>query len=426
MEQPKSASKKDKEAKAMSRLPFLFIITGIAGFIMYHVFSLLSLTGWLGDELRGPEGWFHAHLFVLGWATMLAMGAVYQLIHVILQTNIYSKVLGYCHYFLFSIGAAGMLIGFISADVIWIAGSATLALSGILLFGWNMTVTLFRASKWNPVTISAACACLYLVLTGLSGLLMGLDFAFGDWNGLHERLFGAHIWIGTLGWFGMLITGFSYKMLPMFYLSHDIPTRLQKAVIALWNAAVIIGAIAFLTGIQGSLLWFALLLITGALICYAAHLEQIQEKRHKSNPGPGIRWTVYVSRALTAYAIALLIYSAQSTELLLDSRVVLLTGWVYLGGWVSLTILGYASKIVPFLWWTHKYGKLAGRPGTPLMAGILREKKIKHGMLAMASFSLLLVSGILINLAEVMMIGGTLLSIVSILYIWNIALVFRR
>ncbi|MBB6023036.1 hypothetical protein HNR77_004136 [Paenibacillus sp. JGP012] len=410
----------------MSRLPFLFIITGIAGFIMYHVFSLLSLTGWLGDELRGPEGWFHAHLFVLGWATMLAMGAVYQLIHVILQTNIYSKVLGYCHYFLFSIGAAGMLIGFISADVIWIAGSATLALSGILLFGWNMTVTLFRASKWNPVTISAACACLYLVLTGLSGLLMGLDFAFGDWNGLHERLFGAHIWIGTLGWFGMLITGFSYKMLPMFYLSHDIPTRLQKAVIALWNAAVIIGAIAFLTGIQGSLLWFALLLITGALICYAAHLEQIQEKRHKSNPGPGIRWTVYVSRALTAYAIALLIYSAQSTELLLDSRVVLLTGWVYLGGWVSLTILGYASKIVPFLWWTHKYGKLAGRPGTPLMAGILREKKIKHGMLAMASFSLLLVSGILINLAEVMMIGGTLLSIVSILYIWNIALVFRR
>jgi hypothetical protein len=426
MEQPKSASKKGKEAKAMSRLPFLFIITGIAGFIMYHVFSLLSLTGWLGDELRGPEGWFHAHLFVLGWATMLAMGAVYQLIHVVLQTNIYSAVLGYCHYFLFSIGAAGMLIGFIRADVIWIAGSATLALSGILLFGFNMAVTLFRASKWNPVTISAACACLYLVLTGLSGLLMGLDFAFGDWNGLHERLFGAHIWIGTLGWFGMLITGFSYKMLPMFYLSHDIPIRLQKAVIALWNAAVITGAFAFLTGMQGSLLWFALLLITGALICYAAHLEQIQEKRHKSNPGPGIRWTVYVSRALTAYAIALLIYSAQGSELLLDSRVVLLTGWVYLGGWVSLTILGYASKIVPFLWWTHKYGKLAGRPGTPLMAGILSEKKIKHGMLAMVACSILLVSGILINLAEVMMFGGTLLSIVSILYIWNIALVFRR
>lgn len=426
MAQPKSELKKGKGAKAMSRLPFLFIITGIVGFVMYHAFSLLSLTGWLGDELRGPEGWFHAHLFVLGWATMLAMGAVYQLIHVILQTNIYSTVLGYCHYFLFTVGATGMLIGFIRTDVIWIAGSATLALSGILLFGLNMGITLYRASIWNPVTISAACACLYLVLTGLSGMLMGLNFAFGDWNGLHQRLFGAHIWMGTLGWFGMLITGFSYKMLPMFYLSHDFSIRLQKMILVLWNAAVITGVIAFLTGIQGGLLWFALLLLTGALICYVYHLEQIQEKRHKSNPGPGIRWTVYVSRALLVYSMALLIYSAQDVELLLDSRVVLLTGWVYLGGWVSLTILGYASKIVPFLWWTHKYGKLAGRPGTPLMAGMLSEKRINHGILAMVAASLLLVSGILINLAEVMMVGGTLLSMISIVYISNIALVFRR
>ncbi|WP_458462899.1 hypothetical protein [Paenibacillus sp.] len=410
----------------MSRLPFLFIITGIFGFVMYHAFSLLSLTGWLGDELRGPEGWFHAHLFVLGWATMLAMGAVYQLIHVILQSNIYSLVLGYCHYVLFSIGIMGMLYGFIRADVIWIASSATLALSGILLFGWNMAVTLFRASQWNPVTISAACACLYLVLTGLSGMLMGLNFAFGDWNVLHERLFGAHIWMGTLGWFGMLITGFSYKMLPMFYLSHDYSIRLQKVVLILWNAAVVTGVVAFLTGIKGGLLWLALLLLTAALLFYVYHLEQIQEKRHKSNPGPGIRWSVYVSRAFAAYAVALLIYSAQGTELLLHPRVVLLSGWVYLGGWVSLTILGYASKIVPFLWWTHKYGKQAGRPGTPLMAGMLSERSVNWGMLAMVAGSLLLVSGILINLAEVMMVGGTILSLVSIVYIANIALVFRR
>ncbi|MFC9709831.1 hypothetical protein ACFTRD_16965 [Paenibacillus sp. NPDC056933] len=410
----------------MSRLPFLFIITGIFGFVMYHAFSLLSLTGWLGDELRGPEGWFHAHLFVLGWATMLAMGAVYQLIHVILQSNIYSLFLGYCHYVLFTIGITGMLYSFIRGDVSWIAGSATLALLGILLFGWNMTVTLFRASQWNPVTISAACACLYLVLTGLSGMLMGLNFAFGDWNGLHERLFGAHIWMGTLGWFGMLITGFSYKMLPMFYLSHNYSIRLQKVVLILWNAAVITGVVAFLTGIKGGLLWFALLLLTAAILFYVYHLEQIQENRHKSNPGPGIRWSVYVSRALAVYAVALLIYSAQGIELLLHPRVVLLSGWVYLGGWVSLTILGYSSKIVPFLWWTHKYGKQAGRPGTPLMAGMLSERNVNWGMLAMVAGSLLLVSGILINVAEVMMVGGTILSLVSIVYIANIALVFRR
>ncbi|MMZ62326.1 hypothetical protein D1872_245310 [compost metagenome] len=111
---------------------------------------------------------------------------------------------------------------------------------------------------------------------------------------------------------------------------------------------------------------------------------------------------------------------------MLDSRVVLLAGWVYLGGWVSLTILGYASKIVPFLWWTHKYGKQAGRPGVPLMAGMLSENMVWRGMMAMAAASMLLVSGILLDLAEVMMVGGTLLSLISIAYMVNIAWVFKR
>jgi len=410
----------------MSRLPFWFIVTGILGFIAYHAFSLLSLTGWLGDELRGPEGWFHAHLFVLGWATMLAMGAVYQLIHVILQSDIYSTRLGYIHYVMFSIGVIGMLYGFVRADVRWLAGFATCALIGILLFGWNMAVTLYKASLWNPITVSTACACLYLVLTGLTGMLMGLNFAFGQWNGLHERIFGAHIWMGTTGWFGMLITGFSYKMLPMFYLSHHYPVRLQKVVLLLWNAAVITGVTAFLTDHKEGLLWLALLLLTAGMLVYVYHLEQIQEKRHKNNPGPGIRWSVYVSRALAAFMVALLIYASQGPELLLHPRVVLLAGWLYLGGWVSLTILGYASKIVPFLWWTHKYGKQAGKPGTPLMAGMLSQRHVNWGLIAMVASSLLLVSGVLINLAEVMMVGGTLLSVFSMAYIFMIARVFKH
>ncbi|WKL02591.1 hypothetical protein Q0F98_01025 [Paenibacillus amylolyticus] len=87
--------------------------------------------------------------------------------------------------------------------------------------------------------------------------------------------------MGTLGWFGMLITGFSYKMLPMFYLSHDYSIRLQKWSWFCGNAAVVTGVVAFLTGIKGGLLWLALLLLTAALLFYVYHLEQIQEKRHK-------------------------------------------------------------------------------------------------------------------------------------------------
>src|SRR5690606_34188081 len=144
---------------------------------------------WMNEGLRGPTGWFHVHLFVLGWASMLAMGAVYQLINVILQSQLYSTKLGYVHYVLFTIGLTGLLFGFHQGNTAWIAGFAVITLTGILLFAWNIFVTLFRASQWNPITLSAAFAVLYLVLTGLSGMAMGINLALGDWDDLHQRLF---------------------------------------------------------------------------------------------------------------------------------------------------------------------------------------------------------------------------------------------
>lgn len=316
----------------MSRLPFLFIITGIIGFMFFQAASLSSLSGWLGEDLRGPNGWFHVHLFVLGWATMLAMGAVYQLINVILQSSIYSERLGYVHYALFTVGLSGLLYGFARGDTRLIAVFAVLALAGILLFAWNMFATLFRASKWNAITISAACSVLYLALTGLSGMAMGLNFATSLWPNAHESLFGAHIWLGTIGWFGLLITGFSYKMLPMFYLAHHYPTRLQSVVLILWNAAVLVGVFSFLLNASVWFKWCALLLLATAVVLYNIHLLQIRKNRHKRNPGSGIRWSIYGSQAFACLMIGMMIYTFVYPERLLHAASIAVAGWSYLGG----------------------------------------------------------------------------------------------
>lgn len=410
----------------MSRLPFLFIITGMVGFILFHVASLFSLSSWFDGGLRGPTGWFHIHLFVLGWATMLAMGAVYQLINVILQSKMYSERIGYIHYVFFTIGISGLLFGFFNGKVHWIAGFAILTLAGILLFAWNMAVTLFRASQWNAITISAACSVLYLALTGLFGMAMGINFVIGEWSELHERLFGAHIWLGTVGWFGLLITGFSYKMLPMFYLAHNYPTRLQSVTVLLWNAGVLTGTASFLFDGGFWTKWFALLLITMAVIMYNIHLLQIQKYRHKRNPGLGIKWSVYGNQAFAVFAVLMLLYSLWFPQNLLHSKSVMLAGWIYLGGWVSFTILCYASKIIPFLWWTHKYGKQVGKPETPTMASLLDEKKVNTGLAAIALFLIILFVGLIFDMQTVIAIGGTAFSVFSIAYISLIGLVFTR
>ena len=76
----------------MFRLPFLFIATGIISFVVYQVLGLADLASWITLEPINPTGWSRIHLLVLGWATMIAMGAVYQLIDVVLQSKIYIAV----------------------------------------------------------------------------------------------------------------------------------------------------------------------------------------------------------------------------------------------------------------------------------------------------------------------------------------------
>jgi len=410
----------------MSRLPFYFIVTGMVGFVLYQAASLLTLTGWIGEELRGPSGWFHIHLFVLGWATMLAMGAVYQLIPVVVQTIVYSERLGYFHYIIFTTGLAGLLYGFIASQINWIAIGASAAFVGILSFGWNMYMTLRRAARWNAITISAACSIVYLVLTGLSGMLMGINFATAWWIDGHDNLFGAHIWMGTIGWFGLLITGFSYKMLPMFYLAHNYSTKPQTIILLLWNAAVIVGAATFLADGSTWLIWFALLILTAAAAVYNVHLLRIRRSRHKRHPGSGIQWSVYCSIAFGSLLAVWLAVSVYSPDMLLHEDAIRIAGWLYLSGWVSFTILSYASKIIPFLWWTYRYGKQAGKPGTPLMADMLSDKHVHVSLSAMAAGILLVTIGMLFGSQWMIELAGTALSAGSLVYISLAALVFTR
>ncbi|KXH78809.1 hypothetical protein [Sporosarcina sp. HYO08] len=410
----------------MFRLPFLFIATGMIGFVLFHLVSMISTFHWLFQDIRGPEGWFYTHLFVLGWATMLAMGAFYQLINVILQKDIYSRKLGYVHYAFFTVGLIGLLYGFLTFKTVWIGLFATLAFVGVILFAINIFVTLFSAKKWDPITISVACAVLYLVLTGLFGMWMGIHFWTGDRGTFHEQLFGAHIWLGTIGWFGLLIVGFSFKMLPMFYLAHHYPLRLQWATLITWNAAAIWGAVSFLLGGSYWTVWASLVLLTIAISLYTFHLYEIQKHRVKPNPGYGILWSVTITRALLVSSIGIVLYTVIFPNTFMHSKLVLIAGWIYLGGWVTLTILGYASKIIPFLWWTQKYGKQAGRPGTPLMADLLNDRKVNNGMRVVVGSVLLLTVALIISSNVLIAVAGFAFSLSAISYMILIGRVFTR
>lgn len=410
----------------MFRLSFTYMITGMAGFVLFQVLSLVAFGSWAADNLHSMDGLFRVHLLLLGWGTMIAMGAVYQLISVVLQANVYSITLGYIQYFFFAGGTFGLTGGFYASQLAWIAISALFVFTGILLFAWNVGMTLYRAKHWDVVSISAACAVVYLVLTGVTGTLMGIDFSTGVLGGFHQGMFGAHIWLGTLGWFGLLITGFSYKMLPMFYLSHNYPKRLQIVVLALWNGSVLLGALSFL--FQTARIWngIALLLIVLAVAFYNVHIRQIMRHRHKQKPGSGILWTVYSSTALGIYGVGLLVYCMFYPEQALQAKTVSMSGWVYLWGWVGFSILGYMSKIVPFLWWTQKYGPRVGKTGTPTMGEMIKDRQVGIWLGVIAFFLLLLLVGIGTGQTVWTAVGGCGLAAGSLVYLSLTARVFTR
>lgn len=417
-------------AARVSRLPFFFIGTGLVCFALFQIASLADFSAWLADlslEPRAPAGWSRAHLLVLGWATMIAMGAVYQLVPVVLQNSrLFSETLGYVQYAVFAVGFAGLVIGFRLANVMLVGGFAAVAFLGVLLFAANIGGTLLRARLWTNVTISCALAVLHLVLAGAVGMLMGLNFAFEWWGAFHDRLLGAHLWFGAAGWFGFLITGFSYKLFPMFHLSHGHPERLQRWVMGGLLAGVWTGSLSFLANAPAWCHWLALLGTAVAFSLYARHLSQMEAARHKPAPGAGVRWSQYLAQGVAVVAVMLVAASALFPAVVLSTRMAVLIGWLYLWGWVGGTILAYLSKIIPFLWWTHKYSGLAGKENVPTMADLVDDRKVHVLFAAVIASLFILLTGFGWNIPLAMSLGGTLLSVTSLLYAGLVAVVFAK
>lgn len=412
--------------KTSFRLPFTFMFTGMFLLIVFQVAVLAAGSDFAAGSPRTPAGWSVSHLLVLGWASMVAMGAVYQLLHVVLKEKVFSEALGYLHYTLFTGGLAGITYGFINLQVDVLGISAAALLAGILVFVVNMVVTLIRAKQWNPITLHVASSLFYLTFTAVSGLLMGLNFRFGFLADYHERLLAAHIWSGFFGWFALLIVGFSYKMLPMFYLAHNYPTRLQNVTLLLFNAGILGMILVLLAGGSAFAAAIALSVLLAAVIVYNLHVNQIIRAKHKAKPGDGIRFTVWAVRGWAVVLAAGLIALLTVPGAWGNTHILMVFAYLYFMGFVALTVLGYLSKIAPFLWWTHRYGHLVGKENVPALADMISERTARYGLAAVTAGILAVTATLAAGSQPLLLAAQLFLSVSMLVYIGLILNVFRQ
>lgn len=326
------------------------------GFIAVGVLELIAgafLLALYPDALlayRHPVLLAAAHLLLLGFGAGALMGAMHQLLPVILEVPLARPAWSYPALALWALGTPLQVLGFLEAQSAWVALGGGLALLGIMLFALHMLFTYRQARRWNPVATALAWATAYLVLTPMLGMLQALTLRYGFYD--PNRL-AWHVVAGLVGIFLLSILGVGHKLVGMFTLSHGV----EEKVLGLELWAVNLGLVGLAFGYWPGC---ALLAVGIGLALYDTYA--ILRHRNKRFFDVGVRHFMAGVGFLSLAWVALVLRRYE------------LAGLWFVLGFVGLVVSGMLYKILPFLVWTHRYAPQVGRTPVPLLKDMLPER----------------------------------------------------
>ncbi|OCA90879.1 hypothetical protein A8F94_03140 [Bacillus sp. FJAT-27225] len=402
------------------KLPFAFILIALVCLAASQL--LLIVNGDMVSEgiFRIPAIWSAAHLLLLGWALMTAMGAMYQLVPVAFLTPIWSERFGFVQ---FAVTAAGItlfsIMLYISPGNAFLPG--VLMLLGILMFLLQMAMTLKKQAKPTILTLFVGTALFCLFATILLGISMVWTMKTGSGGSVYNPIFKSHILLGTAGWFSLLIFGFSYKMVPMFSLAHGYGMKMAVWVYAVYVTGVVVTTASFWTD-NVILLGLGLGLLAIGFLMFAWHILQIVGKRIKKKLDKPFMFALLgILFGMIIHLAALVSFAAGSLSITIGPLV-----YLYIMLWIAYSILGYLYKIVPFLWWTHKYSQEIGKTTVPALKDMVNDKAALPLFIVLALASIVVFFSILFQSAAAFLIGQATVSIVLVIISITIVLVLKK
>lgn len=392
------------------KLPLSFILYALVALVVAQTILLFNNDLLASGTFRIPDIWMGAHFLLLGFAAMIAMGAMYQLVPVAFLTPIWNQTFGFVQLYTTVIGITvfAILLG-IKPDFAIYGG--IIAIIGIIMFVIQMVKTIFKQKKMNTMTyfIIGALTCFFLTI--VAGFLLAWNLAFGS-VGNHNTILYSHIVLGVAGWFTLLIFSFSYKLVPMFSLSHGFSMKWAKPAFFTYVAGLVVLIGSFWAGseIIQTIGWFLLML---GFMFFALDVREILSKRIKKKLDKPFSFSILaIIIGLSIHVLAFVVRIAGVDDPVIWSWIIFL----YVMGWIIFSILGYLYKIVPFLWWTHKYADKIGKEKVPTLKEMIDEK------LSVVLFVLFIISvaglvaGALLQIAVIVLFFQGLLTLTSLLY----------
>ncbi|WP_028782031.1 hypothetical protein [Thalassobacillus devorans] len=402
------------------KLPLAFILFGLISFVTAQSLLWMNTAALSNGTFRMPDLWMAAHFLLLGWAVMVVMGAMYQLVPVAFLTPIWNERFGFIQFFITAAGVAGLSIALsLKPDAAIFAGS--LAVIGILMFLFQIAMTLLKQKKANIMSWFVGGALVFLLLTIMAGIFLTWNLAFGAIVD-YDALFKSHLIFGLTGWFTLLIFGFSYKMVPMFSLSHGFAMKWAKGAFISYIAGLILmiaavwSSASWLLTIGWGFLWIG---FTG----YVIDMREIVKKRIKKKlDQPFVFSLISIIFGWMIHTSALLMSIVGVTAVTAWSWMI----YLYIMMWIIFSIMGYLYKIVPFLWWTHKYSGSVGKKNVPTLKEMIQEKWGTILFAAMTAGVVMLAVTAMLEMPGLVFTAQAFLTITSSLYVSSIVRVLTR
>ena len=350
-------------------LPLQFILTGILALLTGSVW-LVQRPDLLSTYHYNPDVIALTHLFVLGWISSTIMGAMYQLVPVALETQLYSEKLARWHFVLHVIGFIGMVAMFRIWNMKQVGRFGSLLAGGVGLFVYNLARTLVRIPRWSVVAAGIAASLCWLPMTVLTGLCVALAKI---WPGLNPFLplaaMHAHAHLGGLGFFVMLIVSVSYRLVPMFTLGELRSMHRAAGSLVLLNAGLA-GTVVMILASSPWKFLFACVVFVGLLL-YLLEIAAIVRGRRRRVLDWGLKYFLTALALLALVSLLGLVLAwVRPPSNLFGPQFETAYGFLALIGVVTFAILGMLYKVVPFLVWYASYSRAIGRSKVPSLASL--------------------------------------------------------
>lgn len=410
-----------------SKIVIPHFVAGGVFFVIVAILLSISTTELIGQYYNNKLIAI-THIVILGWASMIVFGALYQLIPVVYETSLYSEKLSKITFWMFLISVSALSYSF------WIASyttllfySSILMFASLLLFIINLHFTYRKTKKRNIQSKFINTGIYWLALTELLGTIIVFNFRYNFLSESHLHYLKIHAHFGLIGWFLFLIIGASSILIPMFMVSHNLKEEKLTKTYFLINIALILISIDWLFIHTDYFIYGYWLIFAIGILYFLSYVYDSYKKRLKRKLDIGLKYTVLaiLMLAVPLLLAIFLIISGETTTF--SMRISTVYGFSILFGVISMLILGQIYKTLPFIVWLNKYQPYVGKHKVPFPRELYSEKIANYQFYGYVIAISLLTLGIVLKTTIILQIGSSLLIIVALLNLANILkIVFHK